>query len=306
MPLSPAVLQYFATHQGVASAAQLANLGLSPDEIRGLADSGVCIRVRRGLYKFRGMPECYEQRCALTCAASDTATISHPTAGRLWDWRRCYTERIHATIEPHTRRKLPGVVIHRSNLVAADIVKRPDGIRLTSPTRTLFDLASILSRPDLESVLEQALRMGLTDLGKLEQIRTRLSSPGRKGSALFGQLLDGRSTAKSVDSHLELLVERALIAAGVPRPIRQQCFVVDDGTAIHVDFYWPEFALVLEVDHDEWHGSRRDRARDKWRDRQLKRQGIDTIRVTDTDVQDRMRRVIDDVRVIIAGRFGVL
>jgi very-short-patch-repair endonuclease len=124
---------------------------------------------------------------------------------------------------------------------------------------------------------------------------------------LFGRLLDSRtSEAKPADSHLELIVERAIKQAGLPKPVRQHRFVVEGGMFIVVDFYWPEFAVALEVDHDEWHGSRRDRAVDKWRDRQLQRRGVNTVRVTDIDGGERLDQVIDDLRVIIAARFGVL
>ncbi|MCU1344748.1 MAG: hypothetical protein JWL70_1014, partial [Acidimicrobiia bacterium] len=92
MSLSPAVLQFFASHHGIASRTDLVLLGLSPDEIRHLAASGTCERTRRNVYRFVGMPRSYEQRAAAACAASLKVSISHPSAGRLWGLRRCLTE----------------------------------------------------------------------------------------------------------------------------------------------------------------------------------------------------------------------
>jgi very-short-patch-repair endonuclease len=199
---------------------------------------------------------------------------------------------------------LPGVVVHRCHLIdPADIVVRPDGIRLTSVPRTLFDLATVLRDETLESVVEQALRLQLTDVGELRRIGQRLRTQGRNGSARFGRLLDTLSpTARPVESDLELIVERALVHAGLPRPIRQHPFTLSNGSSIRVDFYWPEFALVLEVDHDEWHGSREDRAADKQRDRHLQRVGVQTVRITDGDVATRLAEVINDLFAIIAHR----
>jgi very-short-patch-repair endonuclease len=305
--VSPALLRYFATHHGIAATADLVALGLTPNQIRTLVSSGVCERLRRNVYRFIGVPQSYEQRAAAACASAPDVVISHKSAGRLWGLRKCQTEQMHALTGVGSHRKLPGVVIHWSQLVPSDVVQRADGIRLTSPTRTLFDLGKVLNDPDLESVVEQALRLGMTNVAALQSIRARLQSPGRNGSAGLGHILDARQPgAKPADSHLELRVERAIKRAGLPRPIRQQQFTLDNGTSIRVDFYWPDLALVLEVDHDEWHGSRRDRAADKWRDRQVQRLGVDTIRVTDSDVEERMDQWIADLRVIINARSRAL
>jgi len=296
----PALLRYFATHHGIAATDDLVALGLTPNQIRGLVSSGACERLLRNVYRFIGTPDSYEQRVAATCAAGRDVVISHKSAGRLWGLRRCLTEQVHAVIGVERHRHLPGVVIHRSLVAPSDVVHRADGIRLTTVTRTLFDLGKVLNDADLESAVEHGLRLGLTDLDDLRSIRSRMQSSGRKGSAALGRILDARPLhARPPDSNLELRVERAIMQAGLPRPLRQQAFVPESGTTIRVDFYWPELALVLEVDHDEWHGSRRDRSVDKWRDRQLKRIGIDTVRVTDSDVDERLEQVIADMRVII-------
>jgi hypothetical protein len=51
-----------------------------------------------------------------------------------------------------------GVKVHRStDLAAIDVVSRPDGIRITTVERTLFDLASTLKGVELESAIEHCL-----------------------------------------------------------------------------------------------------------------------------------------------------
>src|SRR3954454_12337373 len=115
MSVGETLLQYFATHHGIVSTADLLELGLSPDQGLELAASGVCERMRRNVYRFVGMPQSYEQSAAAACAASAQVVISHPAAGRLWALRRCMTEMIYASIGGRTRLVLPGVRIHYSN-----------------------------------------------------------------------------------------------------------------------------------------------------------------------------------------------
>jgi very-short-patch-repair endonuclease len=108
------------------------------------------------------------------------------------------------------------------------------------------------------------------------------------------------SWLKPVGSDLELRFERAIIAAGLPRPLRQHLITLLGGERIHPDFYWPDAARVVEVDHVTWHGGRLDLTYDKQRDRRLERQlGIRTTRVTDSEIRDDLRGLIDDLGVML-------
>ena len=59
---------------------------------------------------------------------------------------------------------------------------------------------------------------------------------------------------------------------------------------------------MVEVDHVTWHGGNRNSQRDKWRDRQLRRLGIDTMRVSDEDVREGLAGVTDDIAVVLRTR----
>ena len=57
---------------------------------------------------------------------------------------------------------------YRTALIYDDeIVQRPDGIRLTSPPRTLIDLARYLTDEALASAIESALHSGLCTVATL-------------------------------------------------------------------------------------------------------------------------------------------
>ena len=90
-------------------------------------------------------------------------------------------------------------------------------------------------------------------------------------------------------------MERALVALGLPPAQRQVPIRLRDGTTVRPDLYWPELGFAVEVDHVTWHGGRSDSQRDKWRDRQLRHAGVDTMRVTDEDVRERFAAAVRDI-----------
>jgi very-short-patch-repair endonuclease len=298
------VLVHFMRHHGVATTAELRDLGLSARQIDHLLRSGRCESGGRGIYVLAGTPRSLETLAAIACGTATHVLISHQSAGTFWGYRKCQNDQLQVMCRDQTAPAIPNARIHRSHrLDVQDIVVRDDGIRLTSPVRTLFDLAKVISDEAVESVIEQALRMQLVEVGDLFEIAERLRQKGRNGSARFGRVLGDRPAGlKPVDSDLELRVERALLAAGLPRPSRQHEFELPPGGRIRVDFYWPEHQLVLEVDHAEWHSSRVASEVDKWRDRQLQLLGISTVRVTDSDVAERLNSAIADVAAIIRAR----
>jgi very-short-patch-repair endonuclease len=228
--------------------------------------------------------------------------VSHISAGHEWGFRRLGPDtHLEVTIAGQHHRHLPDVAIHRSHRIdPVDIVERPDGIRFTSPPRTVFDLASVVNDERLESIIEQVLHDGLVTVPTLVATATRLRQRGRDGSARFGRVLESRPAwLKPVDSDLELQVERAIVEAGLPRPVRQHPVRLPSGEVFRLDFYWPQEKEALEVDHITWHGGKLDLTADKRRDRLLRRLGIHTTRITDEDVRLRITAVIADLRAIL-------
>jgi hypothetical protein len=108
------------------------------------------------------------------------------------------------------------VKVYRSNsLSPEDIVERKDGIRLTSPPRTVFDLAAVLDDFALESVIEQVIDR-YCSYRAIEQVADRLGTSGRRGGARFARVFGSRSaTRQGSDSEPELILAKALAARGL-------------------------------------------------------------------------------------------
>jgi very-short-patch-repair endonuclease len=300
--LTRPVLAWLADHHGVIALSDLNRLGVTPKQRRLALRTGQLVRDVYGVYRLAGAPRTGAQAAALACATGPDVVVSHFSAGRQWGLRRLgHDSRLHVVIAGQNHRRLPDVVIHRSHrLDPVDVVERPDGIRYTSPPRTVFDLAGVVSDEQLESIIEQVLHDDLATIPTLHATAARLRQRGRKGSARFGRVIEGRPAwLKPVDSDLELRVEQAVIEAGLPRPLRQHPVWLPNGEMFRLDFYWPNESEALEVDHITWHGGKLDLTADKRRDRLLRRLGIRTTRVTDDDVRHRLPSIISDLRAIL-------
>lgn len=75
----------------------------------------------------------------------------------------------------------PGVVIHRGPPLHPDDMSEVRGIPVTSPARTLVDLAEELSREELRATFVRAREIGLLDIQAVEasarRVEWRLSLP---------------------------------------------------------------------------------------------------------------------------------
>jgi hypothetical protein len=150
------------------------------------------------------------------------------------------------------------------------------GIPVTSPLRTVIDLADRVDTSILELAIEDALRRGLFTVGQLRwRASVRLGS-GVRGAAALGALLEHQ--LGSTGSGWEVRTARVLTRAGLPEPRRQH--PVDTGRGrFHADLAYPP-SIVFEYDSDRWHSSAARRHHDAERRNALRLAGCTVIEVT--------------------------
>ena len=154
--------------------------------------SGRLVRARRGLYRFRQYPSSpREEVLAAWLAAGSGAVVSHESALDLLDLADIIPDAIHLTI-PRSRRgwRPPGnVTLHttQEGFGTGETVER-DGIRVTSPTRTILDVAEAGMSPDQVSrAIRQAVERGLVTRS---QLRERGRERGRRVQSLVSGALE--------------------------------------------------------------------------------------------------------------------
>ena len=78
------------------------------------------------------------------------------------------------TEDPRTDASIPGVMIQRGPPLHPDDVTTVDGIPVTSPSRTLIDLAEVMTADELRACFARAREIGLLDPEALRAARARV------------------------------------------------------------------------------------------------------------------------------------
>jgi hypothetical protein len=239
------------------------------------------------------------------CLHVPDGAIGFTTAAQEYGFRGMTDRRVHLLVPHGCSPRVEGVVVHRCRRIdAVDLAgRRPDGIRLTSPPRTLHDAAAIIGPRGTESAIEQALLDRRSTIETLMSTSRRLYHGNRPGSKVFDAVIGSRPVWRNAArSDLEIRVRTAIDMAGLPEPEVNMPFVLPTGEAIEIDIAWLAWTTAVEVDHPFWHDGSRESTRDKRRDRKLQSLGWATPRLTKDDVDLDLDDAISDVRAVLMRR----
>jgi hypothetical protein len=209
---------------------------------------------------------------AAVLACGDEAALSHRSAAALW---RIGTERggtVDVSVRRRCRHRRSGLRARsRPSLPASDIVLHV-GIPVTSPARTLLDLATELRGPGLERAVNEADKH---DLIAPDSLRDALNDFGGELGVRILRALLNRHTFRLSDSELERLFRPIAAAAGLPPPLTKAMV-----NGFEVDFHWPDLGLVIETDGLRYHRTPSSQARDRLRDQTHTAAGLTPLRFT--------------------------
>jgi hypothetical protein len=168
----------------------------------------------------------------------------------------------------------PGIRVHRSSLDAPDLT-RHRGIPVTTPARTLLDLAAVVPPRALRRAVRQAHSLRLVSHRELTELLARSGRrPGTR--ALRAILADGSAPTRS---ELEDVVLDLILRGGLAMPDVNVPMILD-GRRVIPDFRWPDRHLVVEADGAAWHDDPLARADDAERQALLEAHGERVLRVT--------------------------
>jgi very-short-patch-repair endonuclease len=277
----------------VVSARQLAEFGFPRETIARWVKEGRLHRLHRGVYAVGHEALSWNGRCMAAVLANGPAVASHITAGWIWGLLRYKPGTFHLTA-PTRRHRKERVVVHFATLKPEDLTT-VDGIPVTSPARTVLDLAADGSR-DVGRLLERAKEHRLLDRRRFEATLARAG--GHPGRARFEAALRAyRREPAVLRSDLEKRFRRLVLRAGLPTP---QTNVVIEG--YELDAYWEAEGFAVEFDVYATHGSPTSFEEDRKRADDLLLAGIELIRVTDVRLDREPRETIARVAAHLARR----
>jgi very-short-patch-repair endonuclease len=237
---------------------------------------------------------------AAVLACENGTVLSHGSAAELiglWDTQLPV---MHVIPPDWSGRKISGIRWHRVRFPDPDEVEVRDGIIVTTPARTLVDMAGWTGWAGMRRLVEQAAVLRLLDLDAVDLVLSR----GRRRGAprLRAVLAPWRNTRESrpvVRSRLEARLLPLLIDKELPAP-RCNVKLEIDGHRLEVDLLWEEQRLVVETDGEETHGTSAAFQRDRWRDQLLIAAGYRTARVTWAQVRDEPKAVVSRIARMLA------
>lgn len=290
-PVDAAVAALAARQHGVVARRQLLALGLSGDAIGRRLRGDRLHALHRGVYAVGHRALRPEASWMAAVLVAEGAVLSHRSAAALWGIAGARETRVDVTARQSLRPR-PRLRFHRAQL-PPDEVTTEDGIRVTTPARTLLDLAAILPPHQLARAATEAEIRRLGSATSLAELVARY--PRRSGVPAIRALLARGEIGRDVTKRaLELRFLAFLDAHRLPRP---RVNAIVDGK--EVDCLWPRRRLVAELDGFATHGTRDAFERDRDRDRALLIAGYPVIRITWRQLTEDAPALATQIRALL-------
>jgi very-short-patch-repair endonuclease len=281
-----------ATQYGYATRPQLLAL-MSARQIELRLHEGRLISAHPGIYRIGGAPVTPRGLLYAACmAGGDGAVASHRSAAGLWRLRGVAPGAPEITVPSPRWTRVRGTRVHRSDRLDPGFLTVAEGILVTIPARTLFDLSAVLTPYVVERAVDDALRRKLMTIEELRRCYIALTRRGRRKSTVIRAILEDRlGDLEGAESAGEREVARALRAAGY-EPVPQ--YQVVAGGAVYVlDFAFPPERVGLEWDGWAVHGTRTAFDHDRRRDNALRLAGWTILRFGDRTPVGEVVRTTD-------------
>ena len=280
---------------GVVARRQLLGLGMSREAIATRLRRRHLHEVHLGIYVVGARRIGRRGRwIAAVLASGGGAVLSHRSAARFWRLLPIGAERVEVT-RPGTRIRRDGIVSHRATL-RDDEWLVSDGIPVTSPFRTIFDLAAVVSKRELERAWHEAEVRQMTDRVSLPLLLERY--PGRRGTRALRELLGSDAPVGITRNDFEEAFLALIDAYGLPRP-RMNAALSLRGRFIEVDALWERHCFAVELDSHSVHGTRKRFETDRHRDRILVAEWWRTMRITWEALRDEPDKIAADIRLTL-------
>lgn len=230
-------------------------LGIDDNALRRAVNAGLIVRIRQGAYAITSAwrsASLAQQHLMLVDGVmrqyAGHVALSHVSAAvvhRAPAWG-LNLQQVHLTHFEGGGRISAGIVHHHGTCRAHDVT-RTDGHWITSPARTVHDIAMTASAEAALVNANDFLHRGLTTIEELRALEpARRKWPKTLGMNVVHHLADPR-----LESVAESRCLYQFWSQGLPLPEPQFEVFGDGGLSLgRVDFAWPEAGVIVEFDGD--------------------------------------------------------
>jgi very-short-patch-repair endonuclease len=250
---------------GVFTRLQAIEAGLTESTIDRRLATGLWNRLHHRVY-CAGTDVSDPAQAAAAAAVAAGGAVSHLSAAKIYGLWREWPEAPHVLVAHQDSPDLRDVAVHRTRALENPDITWYGRVAVTSVERTVIDSMRYLGPTAQTIAVDEALRLGLTDPGKLAARCLALRRRGRTGPSDVLALLENRPPdASEHDSALESLFWRLVAESRLPGCVHHYRVRRRGGGTFELDFAWPDARVAVETDggiHDRIEQIAFDAARD--------------------------------------------
>jgi hypothetical protein len=307
-PVDSIIHDLAAGQLGVFSREQALGAGASPNLIRARVDRGRWEVPAPGVLALPGHAPTFRRSLWIAVLhGGPGSTVSHEAAGVIREVEGVRSAGPVVSVPRPRSHPWPGARWHRLDDHVGGDVEQVRGLPVTSLVRTLVDLAAVYRQARYDTIVESEVVSGRVTVAALGDRLQRIRRRGKPGVARLSTTLDLLGPGADLEgTALERLLDRVIALAGLPTPVKEHPLPSARGLVGFVDRWFPDAGLIVEADGRRWHARRAQMARDRERDVEVARLGIQTLRFVWEHLDHAPLMAADDLRVVYDTRLHLL
>lgn len=286
-----------ATSQGgVLTRSQALALGFTRHQIEYRLSTGRWQRVADLGYRLLPSKDDFDQLLAAT-SLLPAAVVSHESAGALHSFPGLKDAPATVSVHSRTTHTFEGVLVRRYHDLQDQHCINHRGMRVTTPARTLFDLAASYGDRRLLWIANVLIDSERVSVSELEEVLVSVGRRGKPGTQRMRQLLATfglGSDSSELERRGRLLLPRC--GRGC-EPVAE--FEIPWLPRRRFDDAYPRHTVAIEWDSVRYHGQRDSFENDRQRDRSALERGWSVLRFTWIDVTERADDVTASVSAVL-------
>lgn len=280
---------------GIVTRSEGLALGVPSTSLSRMVRQGILVQCGPGAYALPGRHD--DQVTPLYAACRKlSAVVSHESAAQIHGLERPRDITPTVSVLRGSTNSFAGVTIHQPTDLTEDQVTRLRELPVTTPERTIVDLAAVITKGHLERIIDNGLAARIFELDELTQLFSSLGRRGKPGTKKLRQILEARGVGYvAPESEMERRLIGIIERSGLPTPDRQ--YKPEWLTTLNgrVDLCYPDHKVVIEADSRRWHTLSNAFETDRLRDNAANLAGWTVLRFTWEEIVKRPERVVSSI-----------